>query len=418
MIHSVSIPTIYAENADRTWLYPSNNNKMVYPIDFNSNRSVQTPQSDNLPNNHFSVSYHLKQHLLLFIIIVFLPFALIATNVRYAGFCFNGSYSDISTNYKYTNQLVQQKSDNQSILDKEFSKFFLAHTAFKNFDLVFGQAEAEKIALAIALNREDIAFESIDGKTKAIYNLGCTIFILDFAEMKVIQSYPVKASFIDLYPQKPSDATIANTFRRLYTEKITQQIAENMSNIALRSANARSMKVANVTFSADALPYLSMYKDNLKAYSSLIAQHVTECFAYQMNITMLPYSKDYLGQKMSLAFTDATVQNFSIPAASYDIDVDVTKLIKKLYKETAAEKVDIFGTYVNVRIYDGELGTEYWKNEIKYGATKQTSANQIIEDDFFNYNEVLLATFSKQVTTTMKEDKKLMKGVIAKCVNY
>jgi hypothetical protein len=338
--------------------------------------------------------------------------------VRYAGFCFNGRYDDIPTNYKYTYQLVQNKENNQSILDKEFYTFFQANSAFKNFTLDFGKAQSNQIALAVALNREDVAYESIDGKTKAIYNLGCTIFILDFSEMKVIQSYPLKASFIDLYSDKPSDAIIVTTFQRLYKEKITQQIADNMSKIALRSANARSMKVANVTFSAEALPYLSIYKDNLKAYSSLIAQHVTECFAYQMNITMLPYSKDYLGQKMSLAFTDASVQNFSIPSASYDIDVDVNKFIKKIYKETTAEKVDIFGSYVNVRIYDSELGTEYWKNEIKYGATKQTSSNQVIEDDFFNYNEVLLATFSKQVITTMQEDKKLMKGVIAKCANY
>jgi len=353
----------------------------------------------------------------LFALVVSISFA--KTNVRYAGFCFNGSYVDIPTNYKYTNLIVQQKNDNQTILDKEFSRFFQSNSEFNNFSLVFGQAsDADKIALAIALNREDVAFENINGKTKAIYNLGCTIFILDFAEMKVIQSYPLKASFIDLYNQKPSDNTIKDTFTRLYLEKITQQITSNKSNIALRSANARSMKVANVTFSADALPYLSFYKDNLKAYSSLIAQHVTECFAYQMNVTMLPYSKDYLGQKMSLAFTDASVQNFSIPASSYDIDVDVTKFVKKLYKESAAEKVDIYGSYVNVRIYDAELGTEYWKNEIKYGATKQTSANQIIEDDFFNYNEVLLATFSKQVITTLQEDKKLMKGVIAKCANY
>lgn len=272
--------------------------------------------------------------------------------------------------------------------------------------------------MAIALNREDIAFESIGDATKAIYNLGCTIYILDFAEMKVIQSYPLKASFIDLYPQKPSDATIADVFQRLFIEKITAQIAGNMPNIAIRSTNARSMKVANITFAGEVVPYLSMYQDNQKAYASLIAQHVTECFAYQLNVTMLPYSKDYLGQKMSLAFTDATVQNFTIPASSYDIDVDVTKLVKQLYKETAAEKVDIFGAYVTIRIYDSELSTEYWKNDIKFGAAKQTSSNQTIEDDFYNYNEVLLATFSKQVINTMKEDKKLMKGVIAKCVTY
>jgi hypothetical protein len=178
------------------------------------------------------------------------------------------------------------------------------------------------------------------------------------------------------------------------------------------------MKIANVSFSDEVLPYLTVYKDNLDAYSSLIAQHVTECFAYQMNVTMLPYSKDYLGQKMSLAFTDASIQNFTIPTASYDIDVNISQLIKKLYKETKAERVDIFGTYVNLKIYDAELDTEYWNQEMKHGATKQTAAGQEIEDDFYNYNEVILAAFSNKVIETMKDDKKLMKKVIAKCENY
>jgi len=371
---------------------------------------------------HNSTQPNTRQFIRIFllILVIWQCFDLLtaATNVRYAGFCFTGSYSDIPTNYKYTNLIMHQRSNNQSILEKEFYTFFQSHQHFKNFDLVFGQSNEGMNALAIALNREDIAFESIGDAIKAIYNLGCTIYILDFAEMKVIQSYPLKASLIDLYSQKPSDAIIANAFKRLYTENIAAQIAGNMQNIAIRSANARSMKVANITFAKEVVPYLSMYQDKQKAYANLIAQHITECFAYQLNITMLPYNKDYLGQKMSLSFTDATVQNFTIPASSYDIDVNVTKLVKQLYKETAAEKVDIYGAYVTVSIYDGELSTEYWKNDIKFGATKQTSSNQTIEDDFYNYNEVLLATFSKQVISSMKEDKKLMKGVIAKCVNY
>lgn len=342
-----------------------------------------------------------------------------ATNVKYSGFCFTGNYSDIPTNFQYTNMLIQEKTDNQSILDKEFSTFFQANSTFKNFQLVFGQATTEdKTSLALAMNREDVSFETIGGYTKAIYNVGCTIFILDFTEMKVLQSYPIKVAYIDLTGGKPSDETIKNTFHMIISEKITQQIKDKAGDIALRSANSRSMKIADVSFSDEVLPYLTVYKDKLDAYSSLIAQHVTECFAYQMNVTMLPYSKDYLGQKMSLAFTDASIQNFTIPTASYDIDVNISKLVKKLYKETKAERVDVFGAYVNLKIYDAELDTEYWNQEMKHGATKQIAAGQEVEDDFYNYNEVILATFSNKVIETMKDDKKLMKKVIAKCENY
>ena len=363
-----------------------------------------------------------KQNLVIFMLIIF-SFSwspiLNATSVHYAGFCFTGNYADIPVNFKYTNLIVQDKISVQSILDKEFYQYFQKHVDFNNFKLVFGQAQdAEEISLAIALHREDIAFETISGKTKAIYNIGCTIFILDFHEMKVLQSYPLNASFIDLYDQKPSDETIKETFLDLLTTTITSKITDNQETIAIQSSNSRTMKVANVTFDDSVLPCLSFYKDNLSAYSNLIAQHVTQCFAYQLNVTMLPYCKDSMGQKMSLAFTDATVQNFTIPTASYDIDVDITKLVKKLYKETFAERVDIFGTYVNVKIYDAELDTEYWNKEVKHGATKQTAAGQEVADDFFNYNEVILATFSTEVIKTILKDKKLRKGVISKCVNY
>ncbi len=72
--------------------------------------------------------------------------------------------------------------------------------------------------------------------------------------------------------------------------------------------------------------------------------------------------------------------NFSIPPASYDLDLRLDKFHKALYKETAFERVDIYGAYINLKIYDAELETVYWDQAVKFGATKQTVNGQLTDD--------------------------------------
>lgn len=341
---------------------------------------------------------------------IFVPLCY-AEQVRWAGFCFTGNNDDILTNFKYT------ISNKQAIQD-DLRSFFTKNTEFYNFSLdTSNQLTDTKLSLAVTINRESVDFESMGYQTKVIYNLGLSIYILDFNSLSIVQSYPIKTSYIDLKNGKPSEAEIEATMLNLFRTDIMPKIKAKASLIAVKSSNSRSMKVANVSFLDAALPYLGIYQTNQDTYATILANQVTESFAYDLNITMLPYGKDVANQKMSLVFSDGSVQNFTIPPSSYDVDLKVTNFVKQLYKESAVERVDIYGAYINIRIYDGELNTEYWAKDIKYGAAKQTVVGQEVSD-FANFNEVLLQTIAKESINTIKQDKKLLKGVVSKCVNY
>ncbi|HOE55854.1 MAG: hypothetical protein QM209_06605 [Candidatus Cloacimonadota bacterium] len=340
--------------------------------------------------------------------------------VKYAGFCFSGSYADISKNYPYTQIILQESDSPQSYLDKLFYDYFSANPELGNFTLDIEHKTKATLSLAMALNREEVAFEYYEKQTKAIYNLGCTVFIMDFADLTVLQSYPINVTYIDLYNGEPDQQTIVQTLKKLYSEFILKKLESNRKNIYIRSSGSLTIKVANVNFQEEALPYLGSYgtEQNLETYSSIVAQHLTEALAFKMNLTVLPYSHSNLSYKMSLSFSDASIQNFTIPPSSYDIDVNVLRFVKKLYKETAVERVDLYGVELEMRIYDAEFNTEYWKQIIQNGAPKQTVVGQKIGNEFYNYNEILLLTLSDKIPATLKEDKKLMKGILKKCANY
>jgi len=46
------------------------------------------------------------------------------------------------------------------------------------------------------------------------------------------------------------------------------------------------------------------------------------------------------------------------------------RFVKKLHKETPAERVDLYGVELEMRIYDAEFNQEYWKQIIQNGAAK------------------------------------------------
>lgn len=370
------------------------------------------------------------RELLIFVIFVFFAMALKAQEqVRYAGFCFSGNYSDIAETYKYTNQLMDRNNANGlNLLDSEFFQFFKKNSEFGNFDLVFSSTNT-KYAMAFTMTRESVDVEHISDLTKIIYNLCFSIYILDFEEMRVIQAYPIKVAYMDIVNKRQYSSAdnmnnlIVNTVHKLIKNQVMNRLSERLSKINMQQSGFLSMKISDVIFSDEAKEVCSGFPGGETAYANLIANQATESLAFDLNISMLPYSKDYPGQKMSLAFSDATVQNFVIPAASYDFEITVDKFYKALHEQKGSEKLFIYGAYTTMRLFDSELGDVYWNKEVKYGAAKCVVTGQIV-DDFANYNEVLLNTVSQTMIECITKDKRLMinkknkKGVIRRCQNF
>jgi len=348
------------------------------------------------------------------------------TQVRYAGFSFSGDYTNIPKRYKYTNQLFALKnSDGLSVLEQEFFHMFKQNQDFGNFKLHFSNT-ATKLAMTFTIHRENVDFEQLGDRVKLIYNLGFSLYILDYDEMRIVQSYPMKVSYLDIIkgsPDSVADSYIVATIREIIKNQVINNLPLLVGKVYIAQSGTLSMKVNEISFSYEVKKLIAVSGWDESNYANLIANQATEALAFDLNVSMLPYAKDYAGQKMALSFSDASVQNFSIPTASYDLAINVDKFYKALHSEKNTESVYIYGAYTSVKIFDSELGDEYWNNEVKYGATKLIVKNQAV-DDFANFNEVLLVTIGRSLVEKFIADKELMndkkgkKGVIRRCQNF
>lgn len=341
-------------------------------------------------------------------------------DVKYAGFAFTGNYKDIPANFKYTALLVNSTKDvgGRSIFDKELLSFFKANKPQK-FNLLIGADGDTKISMAVALSRENVSVVNIDDVYKIVVNICCNVVFLDFTDLKVVASYPLYLEFVDVRKERPTDEDIVGLLKKLYFSddfSILKILKERMAGFELKNTAHLSMKIVNVVVEDAARDNLGVYKDNIEAFKSVIAQKFSDLLSNKLNVAILPYAKDYLGAKMALSFSDGRMVEFVIPAASYGIDFTLRKLTKDMYKAGVGEDAYLFGAYTTIKVYDPDLGTQYWEKKVKYGAVKNIPKLQKTQDDFSVFDEMMGLVMAEGIKE-MQGDKPFYKEVIERCLN-
>ena len=357
--------------------------------------------------------------------LLFIPFSTCysePTDVKYAGFAFCGNFKDIPLNFKYSSTLAESTKDenNRTIFDKELLKFFKDNkTSISGFNLLIGGDSDTKISMALAVNRENISVVNIDDVYKIVVNLCCNIIFVNFDGMKVVASYPLYLEYIDVIKEQPTESYKLDIIKKLYFSEdfsVLKILKERLSNLKLNNDAKLSLKIMNVNLEDEAKDKLDIYKDNLGAFESIVAQKFSDFLSSKLNVSVLPYAKDYLGARMSLVFSDARVQDFEIPSASYGIDFTLRKLTKELYKEEVGENAYLYGAYSTVKVYGPDLGTQYWEKKVKYGAVKNVPKLQKTVDDFAVYDE-MTGLVMLEAVKEMQGDKTFYKEVIERCLN-
>ncbi len=221
--------------------------------------------------------------------------------VRYAGFCFAGNYADIPLNYPHTHALSAGEKGVPNRLERLFYSYLHANRDFRNFSLDLEQSSQSDKALAITINRESVDAESISGQTKLIYNLSYSIYILDFRELKVLQSFPFKISYIELYSQPPTAGEVQSQIYKLMEEELLASIKSKQPQIAIRQPGLWPLKVANVEISEDALALLGPTRTNwtaTKRFGPISSRNI-----WPLASTLRCFNpKDYAGRKWALSF--------------------------------------------------------------------------------------------------------------------
>ncbi|MEI7999585.1 MAG: hypothetical protein WCH62_08805, partial [Candidatus Omnitrophota bacterium] len=323
-------------------------------------------------------------------------------------------------NFKYSSKISDQKEHGISIFDWEAQKLFKNNaSSITGFNLLIGQDSKTKLAMALALTRENISVVNIEDVYKVVVTLSCNVTFLDFDGMKVVATYPIYLEYIDVQQSQPDENYKINLVKKLFFAddfSIFKILKDRLGNISLKNEAVLTMKLLNVNLGDEAKDKLTMYKDNFGAFESLLAQRFSDALSSKLNVSVLPYAKDYLGGKMALSFSDARTVEFQIPTASYSIDLTLRKLTKELYKAGIGDDAFLFGAYTTVKIYDPDLGKTYWEQKIKYGAVKNIPKLQKTTDDYSVFDEMTGLAMA-EIMKKIKEDKPLYKEVITRCLN-
>jgi len=258
--------------------------------------------------------------------------------VKYAGFAFTGNFDDIPSRFKYVSILNSQKDERgRSIFDRDIQKFIQDNaSAMQGINLLVGKESQTKIAMALAMTRENVSVVNVDDVFKVVVNLSCNLTFLNFDGMKVVATYPIYLEYIDVRKEAPDEAYKLALIKQLFFAddfSILRKLKDRIGNITLKNDAVLNMKVLSVIVEDEAKFNLQEYKNDFSVFESIVAQRFSDALSNKLNVSLLPYAKDYLGGRMSLVFSDARVQDFQIPNASYGIDFTLRKLTKELYKE-------------------------------------------------------------------------------------
>jgi hypothetical protein len=343
------------------------------------------------------------------------------SDVKYAGFAFVGNFDDISTRFKYISALNSQKDENgRSVFDRDIQKFIQDNAStMQGINLLIGEDSKTKIAMALAMTRENISVVNVDDVFKVVVNLSCNLTFLNFDGMKVVATYPIHLEYIDVRKDAPDEAYKLGLIKQLFFAddfSILRKLKDRIGNVVLKNDAVLNMKVLSVIVEDEARVNITEYKDDYSVFESVLAQRFSDSLSSKLNVSLLPYAKDYLGGRMSLVFSDARVQDFQIPNASYGIDFTLRKLTKELYKEGIGEDAFLYGAYVTVKFHDPDLGRTYWDQKVKFGAVKNIPKLQKTTDDFAIFDE-MTGMVMGEVIKKIQEDKQFYKEVVTRCLN-
>jgi hypothetical protein len=343
------------------------------------------------------------------------------TDVKYAGFAFVGNFDDIPTRFKYVSILNSQKDESgRSIFDRDIQKFVQDNaSAMQGINLLVGKESQTKIAMALAMTRENVSVVNVDDVFKVVVNLSCNLTFLNFDGMKVVATYPIYLEYIDVRKEAPDEAYKLALIKQLFFAddfSILRKLKDRIGNITLKNDAVLNMKVLSVIVEDEAKFNLQEYKNDFSVFESIVAQRFSDALSNKLNVSLLPYAKDYLGGRMSLVFSDARVQDFQIPNASYGIDFTLRKLTKELYKEGIGDDAFLYGAYVTVKFHDPDLGKTYWEQKVKFGAVKNIPKLQKTTDDFAIFDE-MTGMVMGEVIKKIQEDKQFYKEVVTRCLN-
>lgn len=325
--------------------------------------------------------------------------------IFYAGVSYLGDSQYITKSYPFTSK-INENLEGQFVLDKltrEIVKQTNNPLYSVNTNSLADLNNENQLTMTLAISSESTSIEQIDDSHRLWIQVLAQVFIFDFKKMQIVANQPIALSYVEVYPEAPSEELILNVFREQFFSQNSLgmlELSNALSRLKLNNSGKNTVQVASVKISDAALQVITTTATP-KEISQKAGENFTQFLSSNQGITMLPFVKGHaVGNKLAGKFSDGRVYSLELPEPDYAIDIEVTHFVKKIHDTKSAGTSWIYVARGRFRFYEPLSGQNIFEEYLFNGITKIIPASQknIVEWPVYQESLFLLFDqFTKQI---------------------
>ncbi|HCE50134.1 MAG TPA: hypothetical protein DER18_01580, partial [Shewanella baltica] len=325
--------------------------------------------------------------------------------IFYAGVSYLGDSQYITKSYPFTSK-INENLEGQFVLDKltrEIVKQTNNPLYSVNTNSLADLNNENQLTMTLAISSESTSIEQIDDSHRLWIQVLAQVFIFDFKKMQIVANQPIALSYVEVYPEAPSEELILNVFREQFFSQNSLgmlELSNALSRLKLNNSGKNTVQVASVKISDAALQVIPTTATP-KEISQKAGENFTQFLSSNQGITMLPFVKGHaVGNKLAGKFSDGRVYSLELPEPDYAIDIEVTHFVKKIHDTKSAGTSWIYVARGRFRFYEPLSGQNIFEEYLFNGITKIIPASQknIVEWPVYQESLFLLFDqFTKQI---------------------
>jgi len=324
-----------------------------------------------------------------------------ATEVAFAGFAYVGQSQSVAAQFPYSKRFEATLGPDgvNALLRKNLASINpQGFTLIPRLDELAGRDQA--IAVALVVTNETVSTEQFGQVYKVFAQIRGQALFFDFKSKTVLRAYPFSFAYLDALSAPPTDAQKDASISSIYLGKsgkpgILERFGQVLTQATLPTHTPKFVQITHVIVGDEAKKeFPSQYGPSVT--ETWVADTFGEAIAGKMGIPILPFAKGYaIGGVMAVSVGDSTVFNLTLPEPDYEFSVNLLKLKKAVFEETAAGKSLIYGTFATVKLEQPLAAKSYLDGQFKNGEVKVVSALQTDTDDFPAYQDSMRGLFTK-----------------------
>ena len=347
--------------------------------------------------------------------------------IFYSGFSFSNSYESNKNLTKYTSKLIKKRAADKKIdIISESLLKIVREESFTNINLDtknlldFEKYPDNAIVMAVTLQHEEFSqeYNSSIKKYSGFYDAYFQILFYDFSDRSLIAAIPFEFEIPILSNKKLDEKNILKRINNFYLkDQPFKQIVKIINRYNIKQKYDLRIGVTNVNIQERAFKDMPQNTKNNQNYmKNLIAQSFSKRLSENHNVAIVPFTEGQaIGRSMKLKFAQSDkIFDIKLPNPDYHIEINIKGFKKVLAQSTAVEDLFLYGSFINLKIYQPELNKYYFDETLRGVTQVKIPKEQSDINDWrkYYYNlEILFDDFSKNI---IKQDKKWLKKATKK----